>query len=286
MTNDIFVSLDEDDININIGGKATITLKDHSVFIKKNGLLQQYTALDEVYPGFAEISPILKKPHTKRRSTVHISTVHPLGIEKMNDEIEGRFRELCSALQIWSENDYDVRLLRKDLLYPIIEQLEDLKKPLANRLSEEVKSLNDMREEPDQEEDSIALINEPFFVSEEYFSENRPKKLLRGTILKRKLFCKSNSTLLSILYFYDFHTVEIKFVNPEATAIREKTENFIRVFLKGALVEIKENNPHLVLKYEFYKDSDIIETIKISNLNSLHEFDLITEKLRELLTTP
>ena len=91
---------------------------------------------------------------------------------------------------------------------------------------------------------------------------------------------------MSILYFYDFHTVEIKFVNPEATAIREKTENFIRVFLKGALVEIKENNPHLVLKYEFYKDSDIIETIKISNLNSLHEFDLITEKLRELLTTP
>ena len=33
VTNDIFVSLDEDDININIGGKATITLKNHSVFM-------------------------------------------------------------------------------------------------------------------------------------------------------------------------------------------------------------------------------------------------------------
>jgi hypothetical protein len=283
VTKDVFVSLDGNDININIGNKSTITLRDHSIFIEKNGLLQQYTALDKVYPGFAEISPILKKTPSKKRSMVHISIVHPLGIGKSKDQIEERFRELCSILQIWSENEYDVRLIRKDLLFPIIEQLEDVKDSLAKRLSNEVKSVGHIMQEPDQLEDSIAIIEEPFFVAEEYFSEHHPRNSLRDTTLKRKLFSTSNSSLLSVLYFYDFHSAEIKFVNPKATPIREKTENFIHIFLKGALVKIKEDNPYLNLKYKFYKDSDIIEAIKISNLNSLHEFDLITEKTIELL---
>jgi hypothetical protein len=39
------------------------------------------------------------------------------------------------------------------------------------------------------------------------------------------------------------------------------------------------------VEYKFYKNTGIIENIKIANLNSIQEFDLITEKMRELLAS-
>ncbi len=48
-------------------------------------------------------------------------------------------------------------------------------------------------------------------------------------------------------------------------------------------MKIKEENPQLSLKYDLLKNSDIIERIKIFNLQSLHDYDLITDKMQELL---
>jgi len=47
----------------------------------------------------------------------------------------------------------------------------------------------------------------------------------------------------------------------------------------------KNSNIFHTLKYNFFKNSDIIERIKISNLHSIHDYDLITEKMQELLAT-
>ena len=60
-------------------------------------------------------------------------------------------------------------------------------------------------------------------------------------------------------------------------------EDFVRVFLKGALVNIKEKNPNLSLSYNYYKNSDIIQSIKILGVSTIEEFDLITSKIQELL---
>lgn len=124
-------------------------------------------------------------------------------------------------------------------------------------------------------------------IEEQYFIEDISKERVEGTNIKRKIFFKSKNNdeeLLSILNFYDLNRVEIKIVDPEKLSIKESSEEFIRIFIKGALVEIKENNPNMSLKYDYYKSSDVIKHISINNLKSIKEYDIITSKMRELLS--
>ncbi|MHA2399569.1 MAG: hypothetical protein ACXADU_11865, partial [Promethearchaeota archaeon] len=65
--------------------------------------------------------------------------------------------------------------------------------------------------------------------------------------------------------------------------VRETSEEFIRIFLRGALLRIKDSNPELLLEYDHFKDTDLIECIKVLNLKSIQDYDLITSKMRELL---
>ncbi len=121
---------------------------------------------------------------------------------------------------------------------------------------------------------------------EEYFVEEMPEEKVKGTNIKRKIFSKGKekeSKLLCILNFLDFNKVEIKFIDPMDRSIRETSEDFISIFLRGALLKIKDNNPDLDLSYDYFKNSKLIECIMISNLKTIQEFDLITSKMRELL---
>jgi len=121
---------------------------------------------------------------------------------------------------------------------------------------------------------------------EDYFKEDISEEKFKGTNIKRKIFSdkkQKEEDLLCILNLYDFKKVEIKFMNPEIRAIKETSENFINLFLRGALIKIKENNPNLSVSYSFFKNTDKIEYIHISNLHSIRDYDLITEKIRELL---
>ena len=124
--------------------------------------------------------------------------------------------------------------------------------------------------------------------TDDYFIEEIPKEKVQGTNIKRKIFSKEGTKetkLLCVLNFYNLNEVEIKFIEPKTRSIRESSEDFVRIFLKEALIKIKESNPSLSVSYSFLKDSDIIESMNISNLNSIKEYDLITSKIRELLTT-
>jgi hypothetical protein len=123
-------------------------------------------------------------------------------------------------------------------------------------------------------------------IEEEYFVEQISKEKVEGTNIKRKIFSKSkgkDEELLSILNFYDFNRVEIKLIAPEKRSIKETSENFIHIFLKGALIKIKENNPDLSLEYGYFKKTEFIENITITKLRSIKEYDIITSKMRELL---
>ena len=120
---------------------------------------------------------------------------------------------------------------------------------------------------------------------DDYFKEEISEETFKGTNIKRKIFSNQNQKeedLLCVLNLYDFKRVEIKFIDPENRAIKETSEKFINVFLKGALIRIKENNPNLSISYRF-KNTDKIEYITISNLSSIEDYDLITAKIRELL---
>ena len=118
-----------------------------------------------------------------------------------------------------------------------------------------------------------------------YFNEEISEEAFKGTNIKRKIFSNQNQeeeNLLCVLNLYDFKKVEIKFIDPEKRGIQETSEKFINIFLKGALIKIKENNPNLSISYRF-KNIDKIEYITISNLSSIEDYDLITAKIRELL---
>lgn len=123
-------------------------------------------------------------------------------------------------------------------------------------------------------------------LEEQYFVEEIPKERVKDTNIKRKIFTKEedkDSKLICVLNFIDFNLVEIKFIEPQERSIRETSEDFITIFLRGALLKIKDHNPDLDLEYEYFKNSKLIERIKILNLKTIQEFDLITAKMRELL---
>ena len=131
--------------------------------------------------------------------------------------------------------------------------------------------------------DEIYLQNLDKDQIENYFKEEISQEKTKGTKLKRKIFSKDEQELLCILNFKDFNTIEVKLINPELRAIKESSEKYINIFLKGALFEIIDKNPDLTLSYEYFKNTDTIEIIKISNLKSLSEYDLITDSITELV---
>jgi hypothetical protein len=123
--------------------------------------------------------------------------------------------------------------------------------------------------------------------SDDYFKENVSEEEFKGTQIKRKIFSKEDDDqeeLLCILNFNDFKKLDIKFIEPDQREIKETSEEFINLFLKEALVKIKETNPDLSIEYDFIKNSNIIESIHITNLTKIDDYDLITEKVQELLS--
>ena len=123
-------------------------------------------------------------------------------------------------------------------------------------------------------------------IEESCFVEDIPKEKVEGTNIKRKIFSKNKEieeNLLCVLNFFDLNRVEIKFLDPVQRSIKETSEDFIRLFIRGALIKIKGKNPEMSLKYDYYKETDLIELIHITNLTSIDDYDIITSKIRELL---
>ena len=175
----------------------------------------------------------------------------------------------------------------QNLYYKKTEQLEDLKIEISDLQSvlNQINSLisNKSFSSADELYSNLQTLEKKSV--DDYFNEEISEETFKGTNIKRKIFSnqkQNEENLLCILNLYDFKRVEIKFIDPEKSAIQETSERFINVFLKGALIKIKENNPNLSISYRF-KNTDKIEYITISNLSSIDDYDLITTKIRELL---
>ncbi len=179
----------------------------------------------------------------------------------------------------------------QDLYYKKKEQLEELQLEISE-LRDIINYLNSLISNKSfysADEIYTKTLNKRKELSEDdYFIEEIPREKVKDTNIKRKIFSKEDekeTNLLCILNFYDFNEVEIKFIEPETRYIKESSEDFVRIFLKGALIKIKESNPNLSISYSYFKNSDMIESMNISNLNSIKEYDLITSKIRELLAS-
>jgi hypothetical protein len=175
----------------------------------------------------------------------------------------------------------------QNLYYKKKEQLDDLKVEISEIQSvlTNINSLISKQSFSSADELYSKSIAHETKSIDEYFNEEISEEDFKGTNIKRKIFSNQDQeaeNLLCILNLYDFKKVEIKFIDPEKRGIQETSSNFINIFLKGALIKIKENNPNLSISYRF-KNVDKIEYITISNLSSIEDYDLITAKIRELL---
>ncbi len=175
----------------------------------------------------------------------------------------------------------------QNLYYKKKEQLEDLELEISDLQSvlNQINALISNKSFSSADELYTKIQSLEKKTVDDYFKEEISEETFKGTNIKRKIFANQNQkeeNLLCVLNLYDFKRVEIKFIDPENRAIQETSERFINVFLKGALIRIKENNPNLSISYRF-KNTDKIEYITISNLSSIEDYDLITEKIRELL---
>ncbi len=173
----------------------------------------------------------------------------------------------------------------QNLYYKKVEQMEDLKLEISDlsQLLTNLKSLisnksfrgaDEIYSNMKKESDKLS--------SEKFFTKNVKKEKVNGSIIKRKIFSE-NETLSCILQLINMSQVVIKFVDPNTISLQETSEEFIQIFLKGALVQIKENNPNLNVSYKYYKNSNLIQHITIDGINTIEEFDLITLKIQELL---
>jgi hypothetical protein len=175
----------------------------------------------------------------------------------------------------------------QNLYYKKKEQLEDLNLEISDLQSvlNQINSILSNKSFSSADELYSKLQSLEKKTEDDYFKEEISEETFKGTNIKRKIFSNQNQMeedLLCILNLHDFKRVEIKFIDPEKRALMETSESFINVFLKGALIKIKENNPDLSISYRF-KNTDKIEYITISNLSSIDDYDLITSKIRELL---
>ncbi|TXT64628.1 MAG: hypothetical protein BAJALOKI1v1_540014 [Promethearchaeota archaeon] len=208
-------------------------------------------------------------------------------MQKKTKEQDSEIEKLTTILSSLQELYYK----KKEQLKDLEEEIEELKSTLNNLnsliSSKSFSSANELYKQS-------AQTNPPYSAStsapqeEDYFIKDIPQEKLTGTKIKRKIFLqKSNGKeeLICILNLIDMDKLEIKILSPDKYNIKETSEIFIKAFLKGALIKIKEQNPDLELAYKYYKSSDIIEEILIKNLKSIDAYDLITEKVRELFQT-
>lgn len=190
--------------------------------------------------------------------------------QKSNSEIE-KLVQVVSDLQ--------------NLYYKKVEQLEDLKIEISEltKLLNILKSMISTKSFHGADELYSEMIKKSTILPDDkFFTKNVPKMKVDGGVIKRKIFSK-NKELLSVLQFINMVEIVVKFIDPNTISLQETSDDFIHVFLKGALVQIKESNPNLDVRYIYYKNSNLIQSIIINGANTIEEFDLITQKIQELL---
>ena len=176
----------------------------------------------------------------------------------------------------------------QNIYYKKNEQIEELQQEIAD-LKDVLNSLNllisnqSFHSADELYQEAKNKLEKSDLPIEEYFQEEISDVNAKGTKIKSKIFSEDDH-LLCILNFIDSNMIDIKFIEPEVRNIQETSEDFIGIFLREALLPIKDKNPELELNYKYYKNSNIIENIEILNIKSIKDFDLIVAKLRELLS--
>jgi len=170
-------------------------------------------------------------------------------VDKIPPEVE--FWGHCSNLQVWAENNYDTRLLHRNLAFPLLKKLSDVGDPLARKVFKE-EIIKRIRE--GNTKVINYLIDEQYF---KYFSEEEFNIFL----------VDSNLDLLGKLSEI-FNDREIK------------TPGLIIEFILDILIDIKINIK-LLSSLVYETDLNFIKNLLLLGCNSGHEAN-IKEQVNEI----
>lgn len=110
---------------------------------------------------------------------------------------------------------------------------------------------------------------------------------LTETVISSKIerrFYSKGDNLLCIVNYLDFNRIVINFVNPDKLNITDKSEEYMEVFKTDAIGKLKEENPAIDVAYDYYDETEVIESIEILNVDSIETYNYITSKVMELLS--
>ncbi len=101
--------------------------------------------------------------------------------------------------------------------------------------------------------------------------------------IERKFYSKDNK-LLSIINFLDFNRILITFVNPNKLNIQRTSELFKQLISEKIINYLKTDYPELKTSYDFYNNTEIIESIELYNVSSIKAYNFVCEQIMALLS--
>lgn len=203
-----------------------------------------------------------------------------------NDEL------LCSLKYL----EFSTGQINLNVNLGITKQLDSFKTIFLNQTLDPLKQKNDkidVQYEFHEDTNTIKTIEVKHLNSiEDYnFLTSNILKLLNTiteTVITTKIerrFYSDDDELLCIVNYLDFNRVVISFTNPDKLEITEESERYMEKFIDDTAGKFKKEYPAIKVTYDYYNESEIIESIEFLNVDSIQIYNHITEKVMELLSS-
>jgi len=274
------VNLNNEDITIHINQEPAIFIQQDRVYIYENGMFQRQSLINNSVPGFCEVEFFMKTTQEQTKSKVYITDSYPIELEQPSfseSPAHARFRVLCTNLKLWVEHAFDPRLLSKAIAFPLLNKLanfQNLKTEntiIQDEFTNQIKPPNNYQSRYNNLMPVKVRLLDSRTLSFNYKNSN-----------ERKIYTPNNE-LFATMTFPNIDTIQIKVMNPFKYKIQETSDDYLQIFLKEALIKIKEQNPQLSVNYTFIRNTPFIESITISHIHRSTHLDLISEKFGELV---
>lgn len=206
---------------------------------------------------------LLNIPVDKIKSFDDIDSIDEAA-ERLNRSMEGdgiypykippetEFWAHCSNLQVWAESNYNTRLLKSDLAFPLLKKLTEAGDPLANKVfREEIAK----RFENGHKQVQEYLLEEGYmsYLSEEELSSLTPKQYFDFVIIKGKL------------YPIDLDYYELWVKGEETGKLKDISE--IWGLEQQKYLEMLVIRGHDIMKIKEFKNLNKLKTLEISECN-------------------
>jgi len=274
------VNLDNEDITIHINQEPAIFIQQDRVYTYENGMFQRQSLINNSVPGFCEVEFFMKTAQEPTKSKVYITDSYPIELEQPSvteSPAHAKFRVLCTNLKLWVDHGFDSRLLPRAIAFPLLNKLAKLQNlQVENTIIQEESKIHTKKSNNYQSRYNNLMPVKVRLLNSNTLNFNNKNSN------ERKIYTHNNE-LFATMTFPNIDTIQIKIMNPFKYKIQETSEDYLQIFLKEALIKIKEQNPHLSVDYTFVRNTSFIENITISNLHKSTHLDLISEKFGELV---